>query len=610
MAPALHPGATSAAAKQAPAPQVARRSCQARSLRNDHRLFVSAPAEAVLAAPGLGKAPEARDGATVHSATRHAKKGGSVGSHPLLSPSPSYDAREPSASDRGGVIDLDRRLMTDAADLLTDYLASSADPREPVVRLASPQELREAFDGAGVPLDIDDCQQPVGGGQVLDSLKTVLRYSVRMQSPLFFNQLSARPDAVGVVGDWVVAAAHAPVHTFEVSPVFTEAEKAVLSKMARCIGGAYAAAHDGLFVPGGSIANLYGLLLARHAKFPSSRDEGLAGLPRMAVFCSEQAHFSVRKCAAVAGLGMASVVPVPCDARGRMRPDALRAKIREVSERGVVPLCVFATAGTTVLGGFDPLCAVHDVCREMEVWMHVDGSWGASVMLSERHRGLVDGIELADSVAWSPHKMLGAPLQCSAVLTRHVGALADCNSTHAEYLYQPDKLHADCDLGDKSIQCSRRADAFKAWLMWKARGDVALAQRVDRSLDLASHFAQKAQAHPSGAFRLVAPRNGANVCFWVLPERMRVAAGGASANPASGASWAQSLGPEDREALAAVAPVVKRRMQAAGDAMVGYQPLGDLPPFFRMVVVNGDGVEESHLDAVLDRMAYVYSSGL
>lgn len=106
------------------------------------------------------------------------------------------------------------------------------------------------------------------------------------------------------------------------------------SKMARCIGGAYAAAHDGLFVPGGSIANLYGLLLARHAKFPSSRDEGLAGLPRMAVFCSEQAHFSVRKCAAVAGLGMASVVPVPCDARGRMRPDALRAKIREVSERG------------------------------------------------------------------------------------------------------------------------------------------------------------------------------------------------------------------------------------------------------------------------------------
>ena len=147
-------------------------------------------------------------------------------------------------------------------------------------------------------------------------------------------------------------------------------------------------------------------------------------------------------------------------------------------------------------------------------------------------------------------------------------------------------------------------------MMWKARGDVALAQRVDRSLDLASHFAQKAQAHPSGAFRLVAPRNGANVCFWVLPERMRVAAGGASANPASGASWAQSLGPEDREALAAVAPVVKRRMQAAGDAMVGYQPLGDLPPFFRMVVVNGDGVEESHLDAVLDRMAYVYSSGL
>lgn len=579
------------------------------SFRDDARVFISAPASAPAAADGA----EARVGGGEAGERPGDPCAGPGGPRPAAPRGAGASAGAP-ASSRGGWEHDQRRLLSDAADLLSDYLDDAADPAPPVVRLSSPAALREAFREAGVPLDIGDGEPGRGHGDVMRALECALRYSVRTHSPLFHNQLSARADPVGVVGDWVAGAAHAPVHTYEVSPVFTEAERAVLGKMARCVGGAYAEAHDGLFVPGGSLANLYGLLLARHRAFPGSGEEGLSGLPRMAVLCSEHAHFSVRKSCTVMGLGARAAVAVPCDGRGRLRPGALAARVAELRGEGVVPLCVVATAGSTVLGGFDPLGEVRRVCDAEGLWMHVDACWGGSLLLSRGpDRGLLAGVEAADSVAWSPHKMLGAPLQCSAVLTRHPGALSACNATGAAYLYQPDKLHADADLGDKSIQCSRRADAFKLWLMWKARGDAGLSARVDRALALAAGLERVLLEHPSGAFRLVAPRSGANVCFWVLPGHMRGAGPGAGVGAeGTGASeeWVASLGEADRAALAAVAPRVKRRMQEAGDAMVGYQPLGALPPFFRMVVANGDGVDMPALEGMADRMAYEHSAGL
>lgn len=105
-------------------------------------------------------------------------------------------------------------------------------------------------------------------------------------------------------------------------------------KLAKCIGGPYADRHDGLFVPGGSLANLYGLLLARHRSFPDVSRTGTWGLPRMAVLCSEQAHFSVKKSAAVMGMGWEAVVGVECDEWGRMRADVLEEKMEELEKRG------------------------------------------------------------------------------------------------------------------------------------------------------------------------------------------------------------------------------------------------------------------------------------
>jgi len=163
------------------------------------------------------------------------------------------------------------------------------------------------------------------------------------------------------------------------------------------------------------------------------------------------------------------------------------------------------------------------------------------------------------------------------------------NATRAAYLFQPDKLHGERDLGDRSLQCGRRADGFKLWLAWKALGDAGFEARVDRCFELAAHAAG-AVRRSGGALVLVAPPACTNVCFWVVPPALR------PFDP-------DTATPEALEALGRVAPAVKRRMQAAGDALVGYQPLGPRKPnFFRLVFADGRGLSEATLDALLGRM--------
>ncbi len=151
-----------------------------------------------------------------------------------------------------------RSLHLQVADILCAYVSSQSDKDEPVVRLANPDVLKQHFEEARIPLEIEDGQGATPVDSLLAGVSTALQYSVRTGHPGFFNQLYARADAVSIAADWLAVAANTNVHTYEVAPVFTAVEVEVLSKLARCIGGEYAHSHDGLFAPGGSISNIYG----------------------------------------------------------------------------------------------------------------------------------------------------------------------------------------------------------------------------------------------------------------------------------------------------------------------------------------------------------------
>ncbi|KAK0059351.1 cysteine sulfinic acid decarboxylase [Biomphalaria pfeifferi] len=370
--------------------------------------------------------------------------------------------------------------------------------------------------------------------------------------PHFFNQLYGGIDLHALSGAWLSDALNTSQYTYEVAPVFTLMEKVVIEEVKGLIGFE---TRDGLFCPGGSLSNMYALNLARHKMFPDVKLTGLSALPTMCVMTSEKGHYSIKKGAAFMGLGMNNVITVKTDERGRMIPEELDKAIVKAKSENRIPIMVNATAGTTVLGAFDPLHAIADICQKHALWMHVDGAWGASLLLSKNLRHKLHGIEKADSVSWNPHKMLCVPLQASLFVTRHKDLLCECHSFKAKYLFQQDKFYdVSFDTGDKSLQCGRKVDVLKLWLMWKAKGTKKLAAEIEHLLECASYLTQK-----------IANTEGFSL---VLKE---------------------------------VAPVIKQRMIEQGTLMIGYQPDGDLVNFFRMVLVNPN-ITNSDMDFVVNEI--------
>jgi len=459
-----------------------------------------------------------------------------------------------------------------------------------VVRWADPNRLAAEFAAVGVDLELADVVTPSDAAGLLRAVDTIAAFSVNTAHPHFLNQLYAHSDAVGVGAEWAAAVLNTNVHTYEAAPVFTLIERAVLGKLARVVGPPFADTAEGLFVPGGSIANLYGLLLARHRAHPEGRSRGMAEGPRLVAFISDQAHYSYLKAAIVAGLGTDNLVLVPTDPSGAMLPAALEASIAAARAVGRTPFFVGATAGTTVTGAFDPIAALSAVCKREGMWLHVDGAWGGAVVFSAAHRHPhLTGLEAADSIGLDAHKVVGLPVQCACFLTVHRGLLRESHGTSAAYLFQPDKLHGDLDLGDLTIQCGRRNDALKLWLEWHALGDAGLAARIDRSVALCRYWADKVQR--DDRFRLACPFVLLNVCFWYLPRALR-----RTFDP-------DAIPAAERDALHRIAPAIKARMQRAGQALIGFQAVNGLPNFFRAVVPGPDVVTTRDVDAILDTIA-------
>jgi len=474
---------------------------------------------------------------------------------------------------------------------------------DPVIELATPAQLRSAFaDAAG--LGFDDQAPAHPDDDLLNAVDLVIKHSVHTSHPRFVNQNFAGPDSVAVVGDWLGAALNTTGATFEAAPVFTLMESSVLSKLGRIAGYVddlgdgpldtnsddLPALPPGLFCPGGSSATLYALQLARHRLRPDVRRTGATG-ERLTMFVSDAGHYSATKSAALMGIGTDSVIKVASDDTGAIIPVALEAAVTASIEAGEVPFAIIATSGTTVTSAFDDLHALADIAEANGIWLHVDGCYGGSALFSPTHRHLLDGVERSDSFVWNLHKMMGMTQQCTALLVREPEQLAPCFADQADYLFQPDKLHAEYDSGDRTFQCARRVDVLKLWLAWKHHGDEGFAARIDHAVEMADRVRARI-SESDGEFVEVAG-TFTNVVFAWVPPTMRPLA----LDPASIAKLPTSI----RDELHTLAPKIKARMQAGGTAMMGFQPIEGLNTF-RVLFMNPK-VTPADVDALLDRVA-------
>lgn len=213
----------------------------------------------------------------------------------------------------------------------------------------------------------------------------------------------------------VLSAINSNAHVYNGAPVLAIVEKYVTEQLAGLFGfdSPYA---GGIAQPGGSASNSSSIIIARNTLFPEMKEDGLAGR-KLVIFTSEHGHYSSEKAAQMHGFGSKAVRSVAVDSRGQMIPEELQRLVEDAIQKGEEPFYVNCTAGTTVLGSFDPIHPLADICKKYRMWMHVDGAWGGAVVFSDKLRkGRIDGIERADSIAFNPHKLLGVPLTCSFLL--------------------------------------------------------------------------------------------------------------------------------------------------------------------------------------------------
>jgi len=471
------------------------------------------------------------------------------------------------------------KFLSDVFQLcMRDVVQFSRERSNPVIKFKTPEQLLETIDYS---LSKEGC----GNEKLLELCEKVVEHSQKTGHPYFFNQMYGGTDPYGLAGNIIVDSLNTNGHTFEVSPAFSVAEKVLVDHLKSYLN--YQG--DGTFCPGGSYCGLLAMASARTAKFPDIRQKGTSNLPRMQVFCSDQAHYSAQKNSMVLGIGLENCLSVKSDDKGKMIVEELEKAVEKAKNDGCVPLMVIATAGTTVLGAFDDFNKISQICNNNQMWMHVDGAWGGSALVSNKYRHLLDGCEKADSFAWNPHKLLGAPIQSSVLLFREKDMLRKSQSTEVKYLFQNDKPYdMQYDLGRNLLQCGRSCDAFKLWVMWKAWGNTGMEKRVENAWSNAEFLLGEIKRR-GDRFKLVMDEiEGPNVCFWWVPKNLR----------SSGDT------PELRQKLAEIVPQIKVKLQKSGEIMIGYSPAGDYPTFFRMVLVNMN-VVNNDMTHLLDRIEQV-----
>lgn len=219
----------------------------------------------------------------------------------------------------------------------------------------------------------------------------------------------------------------------------------------------------------------------------------------------------------VCGLGSDSVWAVPVDEQGCMKADELRRLVQQAKDQGKTPLYVNATAGTTVRGSFEPFEAISKICKEFNMWMHIDASWGGPVIFSKQQRWKLKGSHLADSLTVNPHKMMNVPTTCSFLLGPDMRIFNAANSTSAGYLFHGNDGGEVWDLADLTLQCGRRGDSLKLALAWLYYGSNGFERQVDHGFHMASSLYE--QLEKTGNFHMLGdnPPPCLQVCFYYAP---------------------------------------------------------------------------------------------
>ncbi len=337
------------------------------------------------------------------------------------------------------------------------------------------------------------------------SLEKLLLESPKSSSKLFFNQLFGGRHSKAVLGDLLAVMLNNSMATYKIAGPQVSIEREVLFQIYNLIG--YGSNAGGTFPTGGSMSNFMSLVMARDKIDSKIKDKGVFN--KLVAYTSENAHYSISKNASLSGIGRENVRYIKSDQYGRLNILEFVNQVKLDKSNGLVPFYLNATAGTTVLGAFDSVSNLAPICKQNNIWLHLDGAFGGSVIFSKKYKHLVNGIHLTDSFCFNAHKTLGAPLSTSILTVRNKHDLYNSFNNDAEYLYQTH--NEEFNLGRTSFECGRRNNALKLWTMWKSIGRKGISNIVEREFKLADAARNYLKANSN--YTLYSFEDSLSVCF-------------------------------------------------------------------------------------------------
>jgi aromatic-L-amino-acid decarboxylase len=387
-----------------------------------------------------------------------------------------------------------REIGYRVVDQIVDHLATLRD--QPVGAKGNPATLLAAL-AEPAP------EQGMEFEAVLEQLeRDVFPNSMHVNHPRFLSYVPGPGNFVGAMADALISGYNIFAGTWISGSGPAAVELTVIDWLREICG--MPKSTGGLFVSGGTMANLTALAVARYVKL-GERPEGAA------VYFSDQAHSSLEKALRVIGVPDPNARKIPSDSEYRLPVSDLAKWVAEDRAAGKRPFCVIASAGTTNTGAIDPLRELSAFCRQQDLWLHVDGAYGAAAAISDRGRELLEGIDLADSLSLDPHKWLFQPFEIGCVLVRDIANLRDTFRILPDYLKDTQQYSAEFNFTDHGLQLTRSFRALKLWMSIKVFGMAAFRAAIDRGFAQAEFVEARLRRMPG--WEIVTPAQMGIVCF-------------------------------------------------------------------------------------------------
>lgn len=367
-------------------------------------------------------------------------------------------------------------------------------------------------------------KEPPQQGEAIETIvgdvdKLIAPRLTHWNHPAFYALFSTSTSAPGIFGEMFSAAFDVKAMLWRTSPAATELEQVALDWLRQMMG--LDEGFEGVIYDTASVGSMHAIAAARERMSESLalagglriREDGMSGradLPLLRVYASEHVHSSIDKDVITLGLGQRSLRKIPTDNEFRMSVDELKKAIEEDKQNGVLPFCVVATVGTTSMSSIDPVAKIAAVCKEHNLWLHVDAAYAGSAAVVPEMRHILDGCEHADSVVTNPHKWLFTPFDLSVLFLRDMNTLRKAFSVIPEFLKtsEGNQVH---NLMDTGVQLGRKFRALKLWMVIRYFGHEGLAARIREHCRLARLFASWVEE--SNDWELLAPVPFGLVCF-------------------------------------------------------------------------------------------------